>query len=83
VDFFDVFDAFREGRLGEGWGIWGFWPERLFDSLDVARACRDQLNAELAEDNVNLGEHWGIRTVHGEIECVRQRPSASVTERLE
>jgi len=37
VDFYDAHD---------GWGTWGFWPERLFDSIDEARACRDQLNAE-------------------------------------
>jgi hypothetical protein len=73
VDFFDVFDACREG-MGAGWGSWGFWPERLFDSLDEARACRDQLNAELDEGNKSAGEHWGVidRTVCSEVECVRQ-----------
>ena len=56
VDFWDMSDW---------WGTWGFWPERLFDSLDETRACRDQLNAELADDNpssIDPGEHWGSST---------------------
>jgi hypothetical protein len=75
VDFFDVFDAYRDGRLGDGWGNWGFAPERLFDAIEAARACRDRLNDQLPEGNKALGEHFGIidRTVGHEVECVRQR----------
>lgn len=66
VDFYDAFD---------GWGDCGFRSERLFDSLDEARACRDRLNADLAEGNKRVGEHWEIidRTVGCEVDCVRQR----------
>jgi|RhiMetdeSRZDD1v2_1073273.scaffolds.fasta_scaffold384342_3 hypothetical protein len=57
--------AVKAQQSGAGWGSWGFWSERLFDSLDEARACRDQLNAELADDNpssIDPGEHWGSST---------------------
>ena len=66
--FLDIYDAF------DGWGTWGFWPERLFDSIDEARACRDQLNTELSEDNRSAGEHWAVidRMVCSEVECVRR-----------
>jgi hypothetical protein len=65
VDFYDAL---------HGWGTWGFWPEHLFDSIDEARACRDQLDADLADANKSAGEHWGIidRAVGSEVDCVRQ-----------
>jgi hypothetical protein len=65
--YVDIYDAF------DGWGTWGFWPERLFDSIDVARACRDQLNAELAEGNKSAGALGIIDGAMGsEVDCVRQ-----------
>jgi hypothetical protein len=78
VDYYDSFEAWgdRGGPDDQGgWGEWGRWPERLFDSLDEARACRDRFNASLPEGNRSLGEHWGIhdRTMGHEIECVVQR----------
>jgi hypothetical protein len=89
VDFFDACDGWGHcfDAFDGGWGEWGRWPERLFDSLDEARACRDRLNASLPGGNRSLGEHWGIldRTA-GEIECVVQRRGdspAPVTELLE
>jgi hypothetical protein len=73
VDYWDFSDW---------WGSWGFWPEHLFDSIEAARACRDRLNAELADRNpdaINLGEHWGVidREAHAEIECTLKRLRAS------
>ena len=65
--YVDIYDAF------DGWGTWGCWPERLFNSIDEARACRDQLNADLAEGNKASGEHWGIidGELGSEVDCVR------------
>jgi hypothetical protein len=51
--YVDIYDAF------DGWGIWGF-GRAAFDTIDEARACRDQLNAELAEENKSAGEHWRV-----------------------
>jgi hypothetical protein len=45
--------------------LWSHPAAGWVDSFDEARACRDQLNAELAEGNpssINLGEHWGSST---------------------
>jgi hypothetical protein len=67
VDYWDMCDR---------WGWWGSAPERLFDSIEAARAGRDRLNADLPEGNKSVGEHWGIidRTVCAEIECPRLHP---------
>jgi len=86
VDLYDPLDV-----LDGCWGTWGAAPERLFDSLDEARACRDRLNAALDDDpHGRWRTHWGIidREAASEIECVWERlmpvPSAgAVTELLE
>jgi hypothetical protein len=64
--------------FSDWWGRWGAQPARLFESLEVARACRDRLNDALVDDNpsaIALGEHWGVidSAVSAEIECVLPR----------
>ena len=63
VDFYDAFD---------GWGgEFGFYLDRVFDALEEARTCRDNLNKDLPSGNKSMGEHYGIidRQSMTEIEC--------------
>jgi len=62
VAFYDMFD---------GWGSWGFWTDRLFDDLDKAKACADEHQAELMQQNKDCGEHYGVidRKTGTEIYC--------------
>ena len=81
VDYFDSFDAWREGDPQDGWGKFDDTPERLFDSIEEARACRDHLNAELGQGHKDCGDHWGIidGELGREVECPRVSGGA-VTE---
>lgn len=66
VDFYDSFD---------GWGIFGFNTDRLFNTLDEAKAKADELQKTLDKGNVDMGEHYGVFSSDkcGEIYCLQGR----------
>jgi hypothetical protein len=66
VDFYDGFD---------GWGLFGFFTDRLFDDLEEAKKCCDNLQAKLNQSSKDFGEHYGVidKELNMEIYCTQHR----------